>query len=278
MIDDYPVAEAIEGLVAATVALGLAQTQPESIRRPLVAAVALSLVVAWAFDLAPGRLALAGTTVLVLSLSPDRPVRFLGGFVAIGALATSLPAALGGTERLVTLGAVAVVVALSAPSRPAFLDAWVVVFAAAAVGGFLALPDTERIAFVGGVMAAVVVAVVVLRRRSVSSLGLALAGALVVWAGAVDARGRPAAFVSVLAPLTLLVALALVARWSRRPPLLIVVVTAAALAVFAGRVAGLRTRRERGSGSRGRRCAGWCARARRCRVPVATDQRSSRRR
>jgi hypothetical protein len=125
-------------------------------------------------------------------------------------------------------------------SRPAFLDAWVVVFAAAAVGGFLALPDTERIAFVGGVMAAVVVAVVVLRRRSVSSLGLALAGALVVWAGAVDARGLPAAFVSVLAPLTLLVALALVARLSRRPPLLIVVVTATALAAFAGRVAGLR--------------------------------------
>ncbi len=241
MIDDYPVAEAIVGLVAASVGLGLAQTQPKSIRRPLVGAVALSLIVAWAFDLAPGRLALAGTSVLVLSLSPDRPVRFYGGFVAIAALATSLPVSLGGTERLVALGAVAVVAALSVPRRPAILDAWVIVLASAAVGGFLALPDTERIAFVGGVMAAVVVAVVVLRLRSMSSLGLALSGALVVWAGAVDARGRPASFVSVLAPLALLVALAVVARWLRRPPLPIVVVVAAALAAFAGRVAGLRS-------------------------------------
>ncbi len=241
MIDDYPVVEAVEGLVTAAGALALAHSQHRSLRRPLVAAVGLALIVGWALDLAPGRLALAGAAVLVLSLSSDPPLRFLGGFLAIATLATSLPLSLDASTRLVALGAVGIVAALSFPLGTERVDGWVVVVAAASVGGFLALPDTERIAFVGGVLAAIVVAVVVVGRRTATRLGLALSGALVVWAGAVDARGRPAALAAVLAPMGLLVALSLVDRWSRRPPLPVVVVTAAGLAVFAGRVAGLRT-------------------------------------
>jgi hypothetical protein len=241
VIDDFPVAEAVEGFVVAVLALGTARTQPESIRKPWLAVVAVALTVAWSFDLAPGRLALVGIGALALAFTPELELRVFGGFVAAAALATTLPISLDASWRLVALAAVAVVVTLLVESDTDGLDASVLVLAAATVGGFLALPDTERVAFVAGVMAALVLATVVVRWRSVTTLGLALVGALVVWAGVVDSRGRPQSVVSVLAPLSLLISLALVRRWSRRPPLIVVIVVAGGLAAYSGRVAGLRT-------------------------------------
>jgi hypothetical protein len=241
VIDDVPLAEAVEGFTVAALALATARTQQEAVRRPLVAVVAVALTVAWAFDLAPGRLALVGVGALALSLSADVEWRFLGCFVAVAVLATTMPASLDASWRLAAFVVVWAVVALLVGRHVDGLDASVLVLGAAMVGGYLALPDTERVAFVGGVMGAVVLATVLLRWRSVTTMGLVQLGALVVWAGAVDSRGRPPAFVSVVAPLGLLAALALVARWSRRPPLWLVAVAAAGVALYAGRVAGLRT-------------------------------------
>lgn len=241
MIDDYPLAEALEGFAAAAVALAAARRQPTEIRRPLTAVGAVAMAVAWAFDLAPGRLALAASFALVASLATEPAVRVLGAFVIVAALATTLPSGLESSWALAATAAVAAAALLTAPRIATHLDHAVVVLVAAAIGGFLALPDTERVAFVGGVMVATVVAVVVLRLRTAWPMGMATLGALVMWAGAVDSRGREPSVVAVLAPMALLGGLALAEWRGRRVPLVVVVVVAAAVAGVAGRVAGLRS-------------------------------------
>ena len=121
----------------------------------------------------------------------------------------------------------------------------VILIAGTAIGIYANVPDTEQIAVLGAGLAVLAMAMIVfppIRRTAVSFESLALVGALVVCAGAVGARGRPAAFIGVVGALGVLLAepvAGLIRRGTRAHPAVLVVIHAGAV-IVASRIAGVR--------------------------------------
>ncbi|MDH3752603.1 MAG: hypothetical protein OEU32_01925 [Acidimicrobiia bacterium] len=245
MIDNLPVDEALAGAVGAAAALGVSLRQPRAVRRPMLLWSAVVTVFSVGLDFAPGRLLLALVPAFATTLSRDKGARVVGASIAVCGFAGVLPGSLGSDDRiavaLVTMAATSAA-ALTVRREP---RRTVVIMAAAAVAAFLAVPDTERIGLVGGAIL-VVAAVMIVRPRplagAVLPTGIAVATSVVVWAAAVDSRGRPASFWAVVGPLALLVVFPMAERMvGRRAPLWSAVVVAGGAAVFAGRVSALRS-------------------------------------
>lgn len=161
---------------------------------PLAVVAAVGLLMLAGTQTLPIRVgSLAASAVLLGLAVPDSADRWLGVAAVVGVVVVvvSVESAVGVFGSRPTLG----------------LLAWV------PVAVYAAVPDTEEITAVGFALGVLAVGHF-WGGRNVSTVGLAGFGALIVWASAVGARGREAAFVTV-ACLAVLV-LAPVAHWLRR--------------------------------------------------------------
>jgi hypothetical protein len=116
--------------------------------------------------------------------------------------------------------------------------------AGTALGIYINVPDTEQIVVLAAGLAVLALAMVFtpLRKMTVSFEALALIGALVVSAGAVGTRGRPAAFIGVVGALGVLLAepLAGLVRRRTHAHAVVLITIHAVVVVVASRVAGTR--------------------------------------
>jgi len=216
VIDDLPLTEvSVSAGVAAAVAL-IALVDRRADRDLLVLWAGATAAFLVGLDHAPRTLLLAVAVTVVASIVSDPAARLALLALGLGGIAVVLPATVGDGLQVGTLVAVAAVgPLLSVAYRRAGLALTLILIGGTAIGVYVNVPDTEQIALIAPGLALLgggALVLAPLRRTSVWFGSLATVGALVMWAGAVGARGRPASYVAVIGALGVLVAEPVAAR------------------------------------------------------------------
>ena len=245
-MDVIPLTESILGATAAIAAIAIALL-PDHRDRDVAAILAALLVTAMvAIDLAPWWTLLGVIAVVLVGddvASPPTATRVIPATRWI-ALATI---SLGITDTApleLRIGAVVVAVVLVGAIRltghpPAVVTALATISAA---GIYVNVPDTEHVTVVGAGLACLTMGLTIVHHRStrpVGLLGVAGTATLLMASAAVDARGRPGAFIGVIGALGGFLAEPVAQRLRRYRPthVLPLLVIHTAVAITIGRLA-----------------------------------------
>ncbi len=210
-----PVAELLAGIGAMTAAVVLSSAQPSGVRRPWLLGATTTLGVAFGLGLAPARLVLVCLAALLISVSGSVVARGVIGVLVIGVFLGTMPTSMTGRQQVV-VAAVMIASALASvlAARRGGSHGLAVVLFATMLSAVLATPDTERVGLTLGAIGALILADLIWSYRP-SGIGAVVLTTTVIWAVAIDSRGRPASFVVVviLAALIAVVAVFPRLRW-----------------------------------------------------------------